>query len=500
MDSKGIAGYALYIYGGILVTFATLLTFEQVQRIHQASLEILENVGLLVRNEKARAVFAKHGCRIDAETQIVKFPRAVVEEFRKVIPPTFTFRGRDPKFDKTLPGDGPIVVTASSAPDIIDPATGQERRARSDDIARIAHVVNELPGHDVFSTSTLADDALPGHFTLARVYPAVKNCLKPIRSTCKDEQDAETVLRFCYLVAGGEQAFREHPFVTFHFCPVVSPLTMDVASTEMVMYLAEKGLPIYGSYVPNAGLTSPMTLAGTVAQCNAEFLAAAVLMEMVRPGTPQIYATLPTVGDMRSGAYASGGIECGILHIACAQMARFYNVPYGGYVGLTNAKVNDAQSGFETGMSSVAGVLAGMDMLNMGGLLDALKAFDFAKLAIDDEIALMLKRIKRGLEFSEDNLALDVIAHIGPGGAFMTHKHTRKWMKTVALLPTIADRESREGWEKKGALDSQARAMQRVREILTRDNPAVFAPDVDAQIRAKFEGLVAGDSVPPTGW
>ena len=484
----------------MIVNFATLLTPEQVERVHQASLEILEKVGLLVRNEKARAIFARHGCNVNSESQIVKFPRSAVEEFRQAVPPTFTFRGRDPKYDKTIPGDGPIVVTASSAPDIIDPVTGQERRARSDDIARIAHVVNELPGHDVFSTSTLADDAPPGHFTLARVYPAVKNCQKPVRSTCKDEQDAETVLRFCYEVAGSEAAFREHPFVTFHFCPVVSPLTMDVSSTEMVMYFAEKGLPVYGSYVPNAGLTSPMTLAGTVAQCNAEFLAAVVLAEMVRPGTPQIYATLPTVADMRTGAYASGGIECGLLHIACAQMARFYNVPYGGYIGLTNSKVNDAQSGFETGMSAVAGVLSGIDMLNMGGLLDALKAFDFAKLAIDDEIALMLKRIKRGLEFSEENLSLDVIAEIGPGGTFMTHKQTRQLMKTVGLLPKIADRDPRDVWIKKGALDAHARAMLRVREILTRDNPAVFSPDVDVRLRAKFEGMVAGDSVPPAGW
>ena len=484
----------------MIVNFATLLTPEQVERVHEASLEILEQIGLLVRNEKARAIFARHGCNVDSETQIVKFPHAVVEESRKAVPPTFTFRGRDPQYDKTIPGDGPIVVTASSAPDIIDPVTGQERRARSDDIARIAHVVNELPGHDVFSTSTLADDAPPGHFTLARVYPAVKNCLKPVRSTCKDEQDAQTVLRFCCEVAGNEAAFREHPFVTFHFCPVVSPLTMDVSSTEMVIFFSERGLPVYGSYVPNAGLTSPMTLAGTVAQCNAEYLAAVTLAEMVLPGTPQIYATLPTVGDMRTGAYASGGIECGMLHIACAQMARFYNVPYGGYIGLTNSKINDAQSGFETGMSAVAGVLSGMDMLNMGGLLDALKAFDFAKLAIDDEIALMLKRIKRGLEFSEENLSLDVIAETGPGGTFMTHKQTRKLMKTVALLPKIADRDPRDVWVKKGALDSHARAMQRVREILTRDNPAVFSPDVDARIRARFDGMVAGDSVPPEGW
>jgi len=483
-----------------MVNFATLLTPEQVERVHEASLEILAKVGLLVRNEKARAILARHGCDVNSETQIVRFPRSVVEEFRQAIPPTFTFRGRDPKFDKTLPGDGPIMVTASSAPNIIDPVTGEERRSRSDDIARIAHVVNELPGHDVFSTSTLAADAPPGHYSLARLYPAAKNCQKPLRSTVLDADDAAKVLQLGYLVAGSEAAFRDHPFITFHFCPVVSPLTMDVNSTEMVIFFAEQGLPVYGSYVPNAGLTSPMTLAGTLAQCNAEFLAAAVLTEMVRPGTPQIYATLPTVADMRSGAYASGGIECGLLHMACAQMARFYNVPYGGYIGLTNSKINDAQSGFETGMSAVAGLLSGMDMFNMGGLLDALKAFDFAKLAIDDEIALMLKRIKRGLEFSEENLSLDVMAEVGPGGTFMTHKQTRKLMKTVGLLPKIADRDPREVWIKKGWPDSHAHALRRVREILTRDNPAVFSPDVDARVRARFEGLVVGDSVPPDGW
>ncbi len=480
--------------------FAELLTQEQVERIHAASLEILENIGLLVRNEKARAILARHGCRVDAETQIVKFPRTIVEQFRAMMPARFTFRGRDPRFDRTLPDEGPVVVTASSAPNIIDPVTGQERRARSDDIARIARLINELPGYDIFSVSTLADDAPPGHYTLARLYPALKHCLKPVRINNKDLREAEMMLRLGTLIAGREEVYRAHPFITHHFCPVVSPLTMDYDSTEMLIYFSEQRLPVYPTIVPNAGLTSPMSMAGTLAQGNAEFLAAAVLMQMVQEGTPLIYATLPTVADMRTGAYASGGIECGLLHMGCAQMAHFYNVPSGGYIGLTNAKVNDAQSGFETGLSSMAGILAGMDMLNMGGLLDALKVFDFAKAVIDDEIALMLKRVKRGFEFSEENLALDVIAKVGPGGTFMTEKHTVKRMKTEALLPQIADRDAREGWEKKGALDAHARAMQRAREILSKEAPSLISPEVDAQIKAEFPGLVSGELEVPVNW
>lgn len=484
----------------MVVTFAELLTPEQVERVHEASLEILENVGLLVRNERARSIFAHHGCRVDSASGVVRIPRTVVEHFRAAFVPQFTFYARDPQYDRTIPDDGPLFVTGSSAPNIIDPVTGHERRARSDDIARIAHLINELPGYDVFSISTLADDAPPGHFSLARFYPALKNCTKPVRGNTPNREDAHQILRLATLIAGSEEAYRAHPFITHHYCPCVSPLTMDFDSTDSLIFYTEQGLPSYASVVPNGGLTAPLTLLGTLAQGNAEFLAWAVLTQMIRPGTPLIYSCLPTIGDMRTGAYAPGAIETGILHMAHSQMARFYRVPSGGYIGLTNAKVNDAQSGYETGMSTVAGVLGGADLLNMGGLLDALMAFDFAKAVIDDEIAQMLKRLMRGLEFSEENLALEEIAAAGPGGMFIDRPHTLERMKTCAFLPTIADRDPRRQWQDRGALDAQARAMQRVREILTRDNPAVFSPEVDARIRAAFEGLVAGDAVPPTGW
>lgn len=483
-----------------MTSLATLLTDQQVEQVHAASLEILERTGVLVRHEKARAIFQKHGCHVDGQTQLVKFPPRVVDEFRRMMPATFSFLGRDSRFDRTIPRDGPVIVTGSSAPDIVDPVTGKERRSRSDDIARIAYLINQLPGYDVFSVSTLAEDAAPGQFSLARLYPALMHCLKPVRITSRDVDDATAILRLGSLIAGGDAAYRSHPFITHHFCPVVSPLTIDKSSTEMLMFCVEEKWPVYPSIVPNAGLTSPMTMAGTLAQGNAEFLAAAVLMQMIQPQTPLIYATLPTVADMRTGAYASGGIECGMLHMAFAQIAHFYGVPCGGYIGLTNSKVNDAQSGYETGMSVVAGLLAGVDMLNMGGLLDALKVFDFAKAVIDDEIALMLKRIRRGLEFSDADLSLDVIAEVGPGGSFMIHPQTVKRMKTTGLLTTLADRNARAQWESKGSLDTQARALNRARDILARAQPAALAAEVESEIRAEFKDLVPGDLVMPEGW
>ena len=478
---------------------ARLLTPEQVQRVHEASLEILERVGLLVRNEKARRIFARHGCQIDSETQIVRFPRAVVEEFRASIPAKFTFRGRDPQFDRTIPDDSPVIVTGSSAPNIVDPVTGHERRARSDDLARIAFLIDQLSGYDVFSISTLADDAPPGLFSATRFYVALKYCRKPVRGSGPPD-DTEKILRLAYLIAGSEAAYRERPFITHHYCPVVSPLTMDFDSAENLITFTERHLPCYATIVPNAGLTAPLTLLGTLAQGNAEFLAAAVLEQMIDPGKATIYASLPTVADTRSGAYVPGAIETGILMMGVGQMARYYNVPSGGYIGLTNSKVNDAQSGYETGMSTLAGLLGDVHMFNMGGLLDALMSFDFAKAVIDNEIALMLKKVRRGLEFSEENLALDLIARVGPTGMFMDQQHTVDRMRTTGLLPDVADRDPRGLWLEKGRTDSQARAMHLAREILTRESRATFSPDVDSRIRAEFAGMVAGELVPPEGW
>ncbi|MBE0683821.1 MAG: trimethylamine methyltransferase family protein [Anaerolineales bacterium] len=476
------------------MTFATLLTQEQVERIHEASLEILEEVGLKVRYEPARELFRLHGCHVEEER--VKFPRAIVEKFRKMAPPSFTFHGRDPKFDRTIPRDSPVIVTASSAPDIIDPVTGEERRAESIDIARIAHLINELPGYDIFSISTLADDAPADQFTISRLYPSIKYCLKPIRVTTTNMKDTYSVMEMAYMVAGGKEAYAEHPFLTHHYCPVVSPLTMDNLSTENVMFFAKEGLPVYPTIVPNAGLTSPMSMAGSLTQGNAEFLSALVLMQMVKEGTPTIYATLGTVADMRSGAYTSGAIECGMLHMAFAQIARFYNVPCGGYIGLTNAKVNDAQAGYETGMSGIAGLLSGMDMFNIGGLIDALKTFDFAKAVIDDEVAQMMKRMKRGINFSDDELGLSLIKEIGPGGSFITAKHTISRMKTEAVMTKLADRDARTIWVKKGSTDIQTRAMKKAKEIMTSNTGSLISPELDAKLRAAFPGMVAGELLP----
>jgi trimethylamine--corrinoid protein Co-methyltransferase len=476
--------------------FTEIITAEDMQRVHETSVEILQTVGLLVRNRKARSIFKKHGCTVDEEASRVCIPVPVVEKYRKAFMPSFTFRGRDPQFDRTIPDHRPVIVTGSSAPNIIDPETGDERRATSKDIADIGFLINELDGYDVFSISTLANDAPKGQFSLSRFYPALKNCLKPVRSNTPNMQDLHDVLALGEIVAGGKGAYHERPIINHHYCPVISPLTMDIESTEAVIYLTERKLPIYGTIVPNAGVTAPFSIAGTLALGNAEFLALSVLQQMIQPKTPLIYAVLSTVADMRTGVYTPGAVETGILQMAHSQMARFYNVPSGGYIGLTNAHINDAQSGYETGIGTTAALLAGADLFNMGGLLGSLMAFDFAKAVIDNEIALMLKRISRRIEFNDDTIALKLIEEIGPGGSYMDSDHTLQYMKKTAFFPKIATREMRDTWIASGKKDAASRALDIAHSILGRDNPAAFSNELDRKIRERFKDLVVGDA----GW
>ncbi len=484
----------------MIAAYAELLTPAQVSAVHEASLEVLAEIGILVRNEKARERLQRHGCRLDPDTQVVTFPRAVIEEFRRLVPPSFTFHARDEAFTKVIPGGAMVIATASSAPNLIDPDTGEDRRSRSQDIARIGHLVSQLPGIDVFSVSVLADDAPQGQFSLSRFYPAVKNCAKPVRTSVMDVREAQQILTLGALVAGSESAFYARPFITFGYCSIVSPLTMDFDSTEMLMFCAEQNLPAYGTIAPIGGLSAPLSMIGMLAQINAEWLATAVLAQMSRAGTPLIYNFLPVVGDMRTGAYAAGAVETGIMAMGLAQMARFYQVPSGSYLGLTNAKLGDAQAGFEKALSPALATTAGIDFVVMGGLLDALMSFDFGQLVIDDEIAQMLKRLRQDLGLGNLEQSLEEIRAAGPAGMFVGNAETLALMKTAAFLPQVADRERREVWAQRGRLDAHARALLRAKELMCQPNAAAISGAIDARVRAGLEDLVTGDCDIPDAW
>jgi trimethylamine--corrinoid protein Co-methyltransferase len=476
-----------------------LLSDDQLSMVHEASLEILQEVGLEIKHEKAINYYMKQGCKYNIKENRITISASIVKKYIKKFKNSFTFYGRNPELDKKIPDDSPVFVTASSAPDVIDPVTGLKRPADSHDIARIAHLTNQLKGYDIFSISTPANDAPEGTQNLWRYYPALKNCEKPVRGSGITAQDADTIFTLCSIIAGSREAFLERPFLTISICPVISPLKFDTTSVDQLVFFTERNIPNFSTFSPNAGVTSPLSLIGTLALCNAEFLAASILTQIIRPGMPLIFSALPTVADLRTLAYTSGAIETCMLLIGCTQMAQLYKVPSGGYIGLTNSKVCDVQAGFEKGMSALGTVLAGMDMIQIGGLIDAMMVFDYGMLVIDSEIAQMIKCVVGGFEKEREDLMLGLIREVGPGGTFIDKSHTLEHMRTVPFIPDVADRDRRQIWEKKGSPNAYNHALNKVKEILLTNNPAVFSEELDRKIHRQFKGLVIGDSKPLPG-
>jgi len=189
-----------------------------------------------------------------------------------------------------------------------------------------------------------------------------------------------------------------------------------------------------------------------------------------------------------------------MMNSAVCQMARFYHVPAGGYLGLTNSKVADAQAGFEKGMSPLMGALSGVDFIVMGGLQDALMTFDFGQAAIDNEIAQMIKCVRGGFGFSKESVSLQEIKDTGPAGMFAANPMTLERMHTATFMPQLADRKLRELWQQEGSSTIHQRALNKAFDILSRPNTAAFDLAVDTRVRAGFEGLVAGDAMLQEGW
>ena len=189
-----------------------------------------------------------------------------------------------------------------------------------------------------------------------------------------------------------------------------------------------------------------------------------------------------------------------MMNAAVCQMARFYGVPSGGYLGLTNAKTADAQAGIEKGMAPLMGALSGVDFVVMGGLQDALMSFDFGQAVIDNEIALMLKKVRGGFGFSRESVSLDEIKATGPGGMFAGTPQTLERMHNATFMPELADRKLRELWESEGSSTIHQRAMNKALEILSVPNQHSIDPVADQRVHDEFEGLVKGDSIVPEGW
>jgi trimethylamine--corrinoid protein Co-methyltransferase len=269
------------------------------------------------------------------------------------------------------------------------------------------------------------------------------------------------------MVAGSNYALRQRPLISMIAC-IMSPLKMDGHYGDLLIAIAKNGIPLVCPAEPLCGATSPVTLAGNLVIQTVDSLMGVMLAQIVNPGTSVVFGSVATSTDLRNLKYLAGSIEMGLLNAAGAQMAQFYRLPFYATGGMTDSKVLDAQSGYESSLTNLLCALAGANLIHdAAGLMEFAMTVSYEKFVIDNEILGMVMRAVEGIRVDNDTLAFDLIKEVGPGGNFVTAKHTRQFMRSEHYKPLISDRDSREEWEAKGKNTTWEKASEMVQQLMS---------------------------------
>ncbi len=461
------------------------LTDEQVRRIHQASLAILERTGVQVEEPEALRLFTEAGTDVDGNR--VRLPQSLIEDTLDKAPSRVVLAGRNPDNDLILEGARVHIGTGGAALQVLDLETSKIRKAVLRDVADMARIVDALDNIHFYLIPIYPTDMSKENVEINKYYASLANTSKHVQAGVYTIQGIRDVVEMCERISGGPKPLRERPIVSFITSWMVSPLKFDAGVTTLLIECCRQRVPVVLSAAPMAGSTAPVTLAGMLAQLNAEQLAGLALTQLAQPGCPVLIGPIPATADMRSGKYLSGSVELGMCNAAITQLAHFYEVPIYNSAGMTEAKIPDIQAGMEKAQSVIQVALAGANFIHhAAGMLEDMSTIAYEQFVIDNELLGMAMHAVRGIEVNDDTLALDVINQVGPGGHYLMEEHTMRYMRTELYYPSaVFDRQGREMWEETGGTDAWTRAKEIARRILAEHQPEPLDPQVDAWIRER---------------
>lgn len=465
--------------------YLQLLSLSDLEAIHAATVQVLEDVGVWIGSQEALALFDKAGARVDFKSGRVRIPEALLQHALSTGPSSFTLHGRGQQADVCL-GDGKTYFHhVGGSFKVFDLDLHAARDTTKSDLERIIVLIDAIPNIHL-CRPVYVGEVLP---QLRDVYTAYKMLLgtdKPYVLTGFSPASLEFLIQLAAAVVGGLNELCEKPIISVSLSPE-SPLRYADATIDMLIKVARYGLPIDICSCPVAGGTSPVTLAGTLVQQNAEFLAGVVLARIVNPCSPVKYTTRPIPMDMGTGASVFGAIELGKMSAAVVQLGKFYKIPVDVYGLGTSSKTLDEQTAFEKSLNALLPALLKPDVLSGAGSLEDSRTFSLEQLLIDSEILGMVAAAVKGIEVSPAMLAVDVIASVGPWGQFLSHPHTLKNYRGEYYHPFLCERRSRETWESTGKNTIVDKAKAKVGEILQKHGPL----REDTPYRDEFDRILA---------
>jgi trimethylamine---corrinoid protein Co-methyltransferase len=440
------------------------LSEKEIRTIHQASLDLLDRVGMRFPSKTALKLLGRHGARCDSNS-IVKFPSVLVEEALRLAlkREEVILYGRDPECDLHFGDHDPVIACMTMATNVIDHLSGQRRPASSVDLKNLTLIADSLETVRINGGLVTPQD-VPAQFNDWHTWAiCLVNTRKHITGGFYGARCVADAVRMAEAIIGDREEFNARPFISGWVltCP---PLQIDEYSLDALMEMSRRKIPAMVSSGPIMGVTSPVTIAGTVAQAHAEILGCLVLSQLVNPGAPFVYTSFARGMDMKTANVTMASPEFAILKGALSQMGRFLGLPVRMPGMLRDSKALDAQAGFETAMVG-ATAIHNSDIID-AGQLDSDLLVDYADLVFCDECMGALKRLVRPLEVNENSLALDVISEIGYGGEFLGHMHTLKNFRKELWQPRIMERRSWSKYESAGAKSIREVALRRAVEIL----------------------------------
>jgi len=450
---------------------------QEREKIHVASLEILERVGVDAHDEQAREILVKGGAKADGIR--VRIPEHVVEKALALAPKRMTLYDRNGKVAMRAWGYNTYYGGGSDCLNILDHRTAERRRPVLKDVEEAAILMDALPEISFVMSLLLPEDVDQRIYDRYQMEVMLNNTTKPIIFVSPDFEGCVAAVEMCEVVTGGVEAFQQRPFATCYI-NVTSGLVANAEALQKCMYLAKKGLPLL--YIPlNAGgVNSPTTTAGCMASMNAGILLGIVLAQLVREGTPV------AVPGWNGGPYnlktMVGNYVLADEQGVPTEMGKYYNLPVFGLGGSTDAKVLDQQCGAEVALSLFTALLHGANIVHDVGFMDSGLQGSLQLIAIANDLIGWLRAATAGVVVNEETLALDVVDELGPTGDYLSHAHTLKHFKEP-YYSKLADKGTYSQWVDRGATTMEERAAQQVDDILSSHKPDPLPADVQRDIK-----------------
>ena len=461
-----------------------MLNESLVEQIIGEGMALVREPGVRVHNEEARRLLAEAGAEVDESRLIVRIPEQLVRRALETTAHEFDLFTLDGQPVVHYGGDQVHFDPGSAALAILDPETNRQRVPATSDFVRLMKLVEQLPQIDAQSTSMVCGDVVAEIGDLYRLYLALNFIRKPIITGAFRKDTWWVMKEMLTAVAGGEAALAAKPIAVFDVCPS-PPLLWSDLTCQNLIDCARAGIPAELVSMPLAGATAPVTLAAAVVQHTAECLSGIVIGQLAKRGAKVVWGGSPAAFDMREGTTPMGDVATWMIDCAYAQVGKRLGLPTHAYLGMSDAKIVDAQCGMESAGGTLLGALAGINMISGAGMLDFESCQSLEKLVIDAEMIGMAKRLLRGIEPRDEPIALSLFAKHGHRADYLAEPHTLKWFSRELYLPSpVIDRSTTDGWMRKGATTAAERAAERVRSLVASYKPVPVSRELRAELRA----------------